>query len=62
MPVPPDEIIELIDAALAADYTRVRRAGNRIAALIGEDDPEAEKKLRSLIRKRGVPLRASGYA
>lgn len=62
MPVPPDEIIELIDAALAADYTRVRRAGNRLAALIGEDDPEAAKKLRSLIRKRGVPLRASGYA
>lgn len=62
MPVPPDEIIELIDAALAADYTRVRRAGNKLATLIGKDDPEAAKKLRVLIRKRGVPLRASGYA
>lgn len=62
MSVGADDIIELIDAALSADYTRVRRTGNRLAVLIGEDNPEAAKKLRALIRKRGVPLRASGYA
>ena len=60
--IDPREIIELADAALAADYTRVRRAANNIArsfAASGED--KAAKVLRSVVRKRGVPLRASGY-
>ena len=60
--VDPKKIIELTDAALAADYTRVRRAANLIArglSAAGED--AAAKELRSVVRKRGVPLRASGY-
>ncbi len=62
MTVDPKDIIELTDAALAADYTRVRRAANLIArglSTAGED--AAAKQLRSVVRKRGVPLRASGY-
>ncbi len=62
MTVDPKDIIELTDAALAADYTRVRRAANLIArglSTAGED--AAAKQLRSVARKRGVPLRASGY-
>ncbi len=60
--VDPKNVIELTDAALAADYTRVRRAANLIArglSTAGED--AAAKELRSVVRKRGVPLRASGY-
>ncbi len=62
MTVDPKHVIELTDAALAADYTRVRRAANLIArglSTAGED--AAAKQLRSVVRKRGVPLRASGY-
>ena len=58
----PRNVIELTDAALAADYTRVRRAANLIArefSTAGED--AAAKELRSVVRKRGVPLRTSGY-
>ena len=62
MTVDPKSIIELTDAALAADYTRVRRAANLIARELTKAGKEATaKKLRSLVRKRGVPLRASGY-
>lgn len=62
MTVPAQDVIELVDAALAADYTRVRRIGTRIARALGTVDAEASQKLRALIRRRGVPLRASGFA
>ena len=62
MIVDPKNVIELTDAALAADYTRVRRAVNLIAREFTKAGKEAAaKELRSLVRKRGVPLRASGY-
>lgn len=62
MPISADDILELLDAALAADYTRVRRAAGHIAQAVSKEDQEAAKAIRALIRKRGVPLRASGYA
>lgn len=62
MAIPADDVIELVDAALAADYTRVRRIGSKIAKTLSADDVDAAQKLRALIRRRGVPLRASGYA
>nr|WP_249811955.1 ATP-binding protein [Bradyrhizobium sp. 2] len=53
----------MTDAALSADYTRVRRAVTAIARDLEKSGHESEaKELRALIRKRGVPLRASGYA
>ena len=62
MPIDPKDLIEMIDAALSADYTRVRRAANGAArALEGDGNIEAAKEVRALIKKRGVPLRASGY-
>ena len=62
MTVDPEIVIELTDAALAADYTRVRRAANLIAREFAESGNQAAaKELRSLVRKRGVPLRASGH-
>lgn len=60
MPVSNDDLFELVDAALAADYTRVRRVGSKIAGDL--DDENAARTLRTLIRRKGVPLRASGYA
>lgn len=55
------DILELLDAALAADYTRVRRVGNRISKTLAPDDDEIAKKMRSVMRRRGVPLQASGF-
>ena len=56
MPVSNDDLFELVDAALAADYTRVRRVGSKIAGEL--DDENAARTLRTLIRRKGVPLRA----
>lgn len=56
-------IFTLIEAAMAADYTGVRRIGGRIAKQLAEqNDLEGAKALQGLLRKRGVPLQASGYA
>jgi len=62
MTVPAEDVIELVDAALAADFTRVRRVSTKIARALTNGDVAAADKLRALIRRRGVPLRASGYA
>lgn len=62
MPIKPKDLIELIDAALAADYTRVRRIATGAARALEKDGAvDAATELRALIKKRGVPLRASGY-
>jgi len=54
-------IIELTDAALAADYSSVRRIVAAIAKSLTEaGNLVAAQELRALLRKRGVPLRASG--
>lgn len=56
-------IISLIESAMAADYTRVRRVGNQLASRFAEEnDLDAAKCIQALLRKRGVPLQASGYA
>jgi SpoVK/Ycf46/Vps4 family AAA+-type ATPase len=62
VPIDSKHLIELTDAALAADYTRVRRAANALARdLESAGDEAAAKQLRAVVKKRGVPLRASGY-
>ena len=56
-------ILALIEAAMSADYTGVRRVGGQIAKRLAEEnDLDGAKALQSLLRKRGVPLQASGYA
>lgn len=48
---------------MSADYTGIRRIGSQFAKLLAEqNDVEGAKALQSLLRKRGVPLQASGYA
>lgn len=55
-------ISELLEAALSADYTRLRRAGNRLAKLAAVADPEAGKSIQRILKRQGVPLQASGYS
>jgi SpoVK/Ycf46/Vps4 family AAA+-type ATPase len=54
------QLIELIEAALAADYTKLRRLSNEFAQLcLAQGDEAAAKRLRAFIRRRGTPLQAS---
>lgn len=56
-------VFSLIESAMSADYTGVRRLGGQFAKLMAEQgDLEGAKALQGLLRKRGVPLQASGYA
>ena len=53
----------LINAAMSADYTAVRRFGRDIARqLASQGDHEGAKWIQSILRKRRVPLQSSGYA
>jgi len=62
VPLDPQQIIDLTDAALSADYTKVRRVANTLArALADQGEDAAARAIRAMVRKRGVPLRASGY-
>ena len=56
------DLLALVEASMNADYTAVRRVSSRIASAIAKSDMDKAKKLRSAVRKSGVPLRASGYA
>lgn len=63
MNVDKSAIIGLLEAAMAADYTAVRRLGSQIAQQFGAaGDLETAKAIQSLLRKRGVPLQTSGFA
>jgi SpoVK/Ycf46/Vps4 family AAA+-type ATPase len=61
MQVEQTDIIALIEASLEANYSDVRAISNRIAKSISVQDVELAKKLKSILRKKGVPLRSSGY-
>lgn len=62
MEVDTKTLLEIFGAALAADYTQLKRTGNRLAKnLAADSDMDAAKALQSLLRKKGVPLQASGY-
>lgn len=55
-------MLELVRASLNADYTLVRRACGRISTTIANTDVDLAKQLRSVVRRSGVPLQASGYS
>jgi MoxR-like ATPase len=56
-------LTDLLDAAMSADYTRVRRIGSQLAKRFAEEnDLDGAKAIQSLLRRRGVPLQVSGYA
>ena len=56
-----EDLIELIKASLDANYSEVRAASNRIVRAIGTQDLDTAKQIKSILRKKGVPLRSSGY-
>ncbi len=63
MQVDKNLINSIFDAALSADYTSLRRLGSQLAkSMVDQGDIEGAKVLQSYLRKRGVPLQASGYA
>lgn len=54
---------DLIEAAMSADYTAVRRIGNRLARQFAEHgEPDVARAVQAILRKRGVPLQAAGYS
>jgi SpoVK/Ycf46/Vps4 family AAA+-type ATPase len=54
-------LIELMDAAISADYARVRRIGSELAqACLAKGDEKTAKQLQSFMRRKGVPLQTSG--
>ncbi|MCP1618694.1 SpoVK/Ycf46/Vps4 family AAA+-type ATPase [Pseudomonas otitidis] len=55
------DIIALIEASLEANYSDVRSVSNRIAKTVSQQDVEAAKQIKSILRRKGVPLRSSGY-
>ncbi|KQN46907.1 ATPase [Serratia sp. Leaf50] len=56
------DIIALIEASLDANYSEVRSVSNRIVRSISTDDMEVAKQIKSILRRKGVPLRSSGYS
>lgn len=62
MPIDAKYLIELTNAALAADYTQLRRVVHKVARELEQaGESAAATELRAAIKKSGVPLRASGY-
>lgn len=61
MLLPSADLIDFAEAALAADYSRLRKAGQRLAKAIEEDDREGARRLRLALNRKGVPLQASGF-
>jgi SpoVK/Ycf46/Vps4 family AAA+-type ATPase len=54
-------LIELMDAAISADYARIRRIGSELAQdCLAKGDEQTAKQLRSFMRRKGVPLQTSG--
>ncbi|MBZ9558036.1 MULTISPECIES: AAA family ATPase [unclassified Modicisalibacter] len=56
-----DSLLSLIEASLDANYSEVRRAANKIAQEMNTEDADTAKQIKSLVRRKGVPLRSSGY-
>lgn len=57
-----EDLVALIEASLDANYSDVRSVSNRIARAISVEDMDGAKKIKSLLRRKGVPLRSSGYS
>jgi len=57
-----EALINLVAGAMAADYTAVRRAGTLLAKSLQESSPETAQKMRLLLNRKGVALRASGFS
>jgi hypothetical protein len=54
-------LVEFAEAALAADYSRLRRVGQSLAREIEETNPDEARRFRLALNRKGVPLQASGF-
>lgn len=61
MKVSISSLVEFAEAALAADYSRLRRVGQSLARDIQDANPEEARRLRLVLNRKGVPLQASGF-
>ena len=56
-------IVSLINSAMSADYTQVRRLGNLIAKQYAEEkDTETAAFIKKIVKQKGVPLQTSGFS
>lgn len=56
-------LIALLQAAMSADYTQVRRIANGLSKqLLDAKDVDGARAVQAIVRRKGVPLQASGYA
>lgn len=57
-----DTIIGLVEAAMGADFSAVRRVGSQLVRRFSEEgQAEHATRLRGVLRKRSAPLRTSGH-
>ena len=56
------DLIEFAEAAMSADYDRIRQVGQRLSKDLAAQDAEGARLLRQALGRKGVPLRAAGYS
>jgi MoxR-like ATPase len=57
-----DTIIGLVEAAMGADFSAVRRAGSQLVRRLSEEGyADHATRLRGMLRRRSAPLRTSGH-
>ncbi|MBN5175845.1 AAA family ATPase [Stenotrophomonas pavanii] len=56
-----DDVAQFAEAAMGADYTKLRRIGQRLAAAMADEHAEAARRVRLAIGRKGVPLQAAGF-
>jgi SpoVK/Ycf46/Vps4 family AAA+-type ATPase len=57
-----DTIIGLVEAAMGADYSALRRAGSQLVRRFSEEGhADHATRLRGVLRRRSAPLRTSGH-
>ena len=55
-----ESFVELLDAALSGDYTRVRRVASTVAKAVEPTDRDLARTIRAIVRRKGTPVGASG--
>ncbi len=59
--ISPNMLVDLVDSALSADYSKTRRLISELArTCLDQGNDTLAKQLNSLARRKGVPLQTSG--
>ena len=62
MSIPISQLVEFTEAALAADYGRLRKVGQQMAKEMEVADQDGARRFRLTLNRKGVPLQASGFS